>query len=151
LTDTATDTGVVIRAVNEMDTSAIEAIDEKIVGAYRPEHWETRVAYYVSRDPDAALVAEIDGEVKGFLFADIRGWEFGLDQPTGWVEVVGVDPDAQGRGLGRKLAEALFAHMRSEGVTQVRTMVDDADEPIARFMQSIGLEKAPVTTYCRTI
>ncbi len=151
MSESATDTSVRIRPVNEMDTGAIETIDEKITGRYRPEHWEKRVQYYVSRDPDAALVAELDGEVRGFLFADIRGWEFGLDVPTGWIEVLGVDPDCRGQGIGRKLADALFAHLRQEGVKQVRTLVEDADTSIARFMESIGLEKAPVTTYQRAL
>ncbi|GIW72157.1 MAG: hypothetical protein KatS3mg102_1699 [Planctomycetota bacterium] len=147
----ATGTGLIVRPVCEMDTAAIEAIDERLLGRYRPHHWETRVRYYLSRDPEAALVAELDGEVVGFLFADIRGWEFGLDEPTAWIEVVGVHPDQQHRGIGRRLAEQLLEHCRAQGVRYVRTMVHQDDHAIAGFMRSLGLEPAPWTAYAREL
>ena len=37
---------------------------------------------------------------------DLRRGEFGLAEPTGWIEVLGVDPALHGRGVGRALAGA---------------------------------------------
>ena len=90
-----------IRPVDELDLEDIGALDEKISGRYRPEVWERRVGYYLRRDPDASLVAEADGKVVGFMFGEIRSGEFGLEEPTGWIEVLGVDPDFRGRAVGR--------------------------------------------------
>lgn len=140
-------TTTTIRPVGELDLGAIEAIDEKITGQYRPEHWETQIQYYISRAPESALVAEESGEVIGFLFGDIRGWEFGFDQPTGWVEVVGIHPDHQGKKIAGALVEALFGHWRKRGVTSARTLVDNSDAKLSGFMTHLGMQPSPVTPY----
>ncbi len=131
--------GIEIRPVTELDISAVETIDEKITQQYRPEHWENHVRYYIARNQGSALVAEAEGQVIGFMFGDIRGWEFGFEKPTGWIEVVGIDPDQQGKRVGKQLAEALFTHWRDRQVEAVRTLVDQKDEDITGFMKSIGL------------
>ncbi len=131
--------GIEIRPVTELDISAVETIDEKITQQYRPEHWENHVRYYIARNQGSALVAEAEGQVIGFMFGDIRGWEFGFEKPTGWIEVVGIDPDQQGKRVGKQLAEALFTHWRDRLVEAVRTLVDQKDEDITGFMKSIGL------------
>ncbi|NJL27441.1 MAG: hypothetical protein HC897_05870, partial [Thermoanaerobaculia bacterium] len=47
-----------IRPLDTVDIGEVVRIDEKITGLYRPEVWESRIGYYLRRDPDAALVAE---------------------------------------------------------------------------------------------
>lgn len=138
---------VTVRPVSELDINAIEGIDEKITGSYQPDHWERQVRYYIARDAESALVAESDGQVVGFVFGDIRGWEFGLSAPTGWVEVVGVDPEAQGKGVARALFDGLLTHWRKQGVSTARTQVDNSDESLSSFMKKLGMDAAPVTTY----
>jgi len=81
--------------MNELDIEGICRIDERITGRYRPDVWEQRTAYYLRRDPDSSQVAEVDGRVVGFMLGEVRGGEFGLEEPTGWVEFFGVDPSAR--------------------------------------------------------
>jgi ribosomal protein S18 acetylase RimI-like enzyme len=134
-----------IRALTELDIDAITRIDELITGRYRPEVWEQRVVYYIRRDPDAPKVAEQDGKVVGFMLGEVRGGEFGLEEPTGWIEFFGVDPSARGGGVGRQLTEALLAHFRSQGAKVARTMVAARDEEIAKFLGAMGFKDAPLT------
>ena len=136
-----------IRPVDELDISAIVAIDEKIGGRYRPEVWEQRVGYYLRRDPEASHVALVGGKVVGFMLGEVRSGEFGLEEPTGWIEVLGVDPDARRMAVGRKLAEALLDHFRGKGATSVRTLVDEKMEGIGGFFASLGFEPAPVQPF----
>jgi ribosomal protein S18 acetylase RimI-like enzyme len=98
---------VLVRSLEDTDLELITALDEKISGTYRPEVWETRVGYYLRRDPEASAVAESDGNLVGFMLGEIRSGEFGLDEPTGWIEVMGVDPGRRGESVGRRLAEAM--------------------------------------------
>ena len=91
----ATPGQVRIRTLSELDISGIVAIDERLTGVYRPDVWERRVGYYIRRDADACPVAEADGKVVGFMFSDVRGGEFGLEETSGWIERFGVDPDRQ--------------------------------------------------------
>lgn len=133
-------TDVRIRPANELDLEAITEIDEKIGGVYRPDVWERRMAYYIRRDPDSSVVAEIEGKVVGFMLGEVRSGEFGLDEPTGWVEVLGVDPSCRGMGIGQRLAEAMFAHFRRRDAAVVRTLVEAERGDLVRFFESVGFE-----------
>ena len=137
-------TAVRIRPLDELDISGIVRIDEKISGIYRPEIWEERVMYYTRRDPGASQVAEIGGKVVGFMLGDLRAGEFGLDEPSGWVERFGIDPEHRGHDLGRKLFDAIRAHFESRGARSVRTLVDTNDSGVAGFLKAIGFAPAPL-------
>ena len=134
-----------VRPMNELDIEGICRIDEKITGRYRPEVWEQRVAYYIRRDPDSSQVAEQGGRVVGFMLGEVRGGEFGLEEPTGWVEFFGVDPGAREKGIGRRLIEALLAHFRARGAHVARTMVAAQDKEIAGFISAMGFSPAPLS------
>lgn len=133
-----------VRNMTELDIDAITRIDERITGRYRPEVWERRVVYYIRRDPDAPKVAEQDGRVVGFMLGEVRGGEFGLEEPTGWLEFFGVDPAARGAGVGRLLTDALLAHFRASGAHVVRTMVAERDRDIDSFLRAMGFGDAPL-------
>jgi ribosomal protein S18 acetylase RimI-like enzyme len=149
--DETTPTELRIRPLDELDLEAIGTIDEKLSGRYRPEVWERRVGYYLRRDPDASLVAEADGKVVGFMFGEVRSGEFGLDEPTGWIEVLGVDPDFRGRAAGRRMAEAMLDHFRAQGATQVRTFVDGDMDEIRRFFTALGFEPASLQPLVKSL
>lgn len=140
-----------IRNVTELDIDGITRIDERITGKYRPQVWEERVVYYIRRDPDAPKVAELDGKVVGFMLGEVRGGEFGLEEPTGWIEFFGVDPNARGSGVGRRLTDALLAHFRERGAKIARTVVAARDKEIDTFIRAMGFTPAPLTALERAI
>lgn len=127
-----------IRALTELDIGSVVRIDEKLSGRYRPEVWEQRVGYYLRRDPEASRVAEVGGRVVGFMLGEVRGGEFGQEEPTGWIEFFGVDPDQRGRGLGRQLIDALLAHFRARGARVVRTLAHRGDAGVTGFLSATG-------------
>ncbi len=133
-----------IRPMNELDIESIAQIDERLTGKYRADVWEQRAAYYIRRDPYSSQVAELDGTVVGFMMGEVRGGEFGMEEPTGWVEFFGVDQSARGRSVGRRLLEALLAHFKENGAHVARTMVQQRDEEIAGFLKAMGFTPAPV-------
>ncbi len=133
-------TQVKIRAIDELDIGDVVRIAEKTRGSFQPELWEDRIVYYLRRDPEGSLVAEVDGRVAGFMLGDVRSGEFGLEEPAGWIEVIGVDPDCAGRGVGRALAEAMLGIYRARGVRAVRTMVDASMPDIESFFRRLGFE-----------
>lgn len=140
-----------IRPLDELDITAIVGIDEKIGGRYRPDVWERRISYHLRRDPDSCVVAEIGGRVVGFMLGEIRSGDFGLDEATGWIEVLGVDPEARGQAVGRRMAEAMLEYFRAQGAHSVRTLVDDAREELAGFFSSLGFEPASLRPFVRTL
>jgi ribosomal protein S18 acetylase RimI-like enzyme len=131
-----------VRPLDELDLDSITRIDEKISGIYRPDVWERRVTYYLRRDPEASQVAEVDGQVVGFMMGDVRAGEFGLEEPSGWIERFGIHPDHRGRDLGRLMYDAMRAHFAAQGATTIRTLVDRNDAGVAGFLRKIGFAPA---------
>lgn len=140
-----------IRPMDELDLTDIVRIDEVLSGTYRPDVWESRAMYYVRRDPDASQVAVADGKVVGFVMGEVRSGEFGLEEPTGWVEVLGVDPAFGGKAVGRRMLEAMVDHFRRSGATTVRTLVDDSMPELGTFFTSLGFEPAPLKPFVRRL
>jgi ribosomal protein S18 acetylase RimI-like enzyme len=134
-----------IRPLSDLDISRVVAIDERLTGVYRPDVWERRVGYYIRRDADGCPVAEVDGKVVGFMFTDLRGGEFGLEEVSGWIERFGVDPDYQGRSIGRRLFEAARDHLKARGATVLRTLVEENEPDLASFLRAVGFQDAPLT------
>lgn len=133
-----TQTGARIRPLDELDISAIVRIDERIGGIYRPEIWEQRVGFYLRRDPGASQVAEVDGKVVGFMLGDLRAGEFGLEEPSGWIERFGLDPAHRGRDLGKTMFAAIRGHFQEAGVKTIRTLADRTDTRVGGFLDALG-------------
>jgi len=142
---------VLIRPLDELDLSGIVRIDEKIGGRYQPEIWERRVMFYTRRDPGASQVAVAGGKVVGFMLGDCRAGEFGLEEPSGWIERFGIDPEFRGQDIGRRMFDAMCAHFKAEGATSVRTLVDRNDTALAGFLAAIGFRDSALTALERRI
>jgi len=140
-----------VRPLDELDISSVVAIDEKVSGSYRPDVWEERITYHLRKDPEGSFVAEWDGSVVGFMLGEVRTGEFGLDEPTGWIEIVGVDPDHRGRGVGQALADSVFAHFRRQGATTVRTLVDETMVELGHFFGSLGFEPSTLRPFVKAL
>ena len=91
---------ITVRRMNVRDIDGVLRIDEKITGRPHAAYYESKCEAYIKRSPDTCLVAETAGRVVGFVLADVRGWEFGA-KLSGWLEVVGVEPSFQNRGVSR--------------------------------------------------
>jgi ribosomal protein S18 acetylase RimI-like enzyme len=137
-------TGTRIRPLDELDIGSIVRIDERITGIYRPEVWEQRAGYYLRRDPDASQVAEVDGKVVGFMLGEIRAGEFGLEEPSGWIERFGIDPDQRGKDFGKQMFAAMCRHFKERGAVTVRTLVDRKETGVTGFLDALGFKPAPL-------
>lgn len=135
---------VKIRPLDELDIGDLAKIDEKVTGTYRPDEWEQRAIYYIRRDPGISQVAEVEGAVVGFMLGELRSGEFGMEEPTGWIEVMGIDPAFQGQSIGRKLAEAMFRQFQAGGAGLLRTLVSSESEEILSFFKALGFSPSPI-------
>lgn len=129
-----------IRPLNVRDIDALMKIDEKITGKPHTSFWESKVASYLEREPGACLAAVVDDRVVGFILGDIRGWEFAIPL-TGWIEVIGVDKDYQGKGIGRALIDALIEYFRQNNIEFVQAMINWNDGDLIDYLRSMGFER----------
>jgi len=132
---------VTVRRMRTQDAEAVLRIDEKITGRPHEAQWEARIIDHVTGNPLGCLVAEADGKIVGFILGEIRGWEFAIPK-CGWIEIVGVDPEFQGRGVAKALIEKLNVYFQNHNVEKVRLMVNWNDGGLVSFFRAVGFERS---------
>jgi flavin-dependent dehydrogenase/ribosomal protein S18 acetylase RimI-like enzyme len=131
---------IAIRNMTVRDIDEVLRIDEKITGKPHAAYYESKAASYISRGPEYCLVAEHRGRVVGFVLGDVRGWEFAAEL-SGWMEIIGVDPDYHGQGVSRALMNELFARFKRANVTVVNTMINWNDGDLIDYFRANGFER----------
>ena len=136
-----------IRLLTIKDLDQILAIEEKVEREREgdnPERMqflrETALYHLEKGEPLLNLGAEVDGELKGFVLAETRQWEFGRGEKSGWIKVLGIDPHFQSQGIGRKLGVTLMAHFERVNVKKVRTLVDWYEGSLISYFKSLGFD-----------
>lgn len=132
---------VTVRRMNTQDTEAVLAINEKITGKPHEAQYESRIIDALTRNPLGCLVAETEGVVVGFILGELRGWEFAIPK-SGWIEIVGVDPDFHGKGIARALIEKLDLYFRNQNVERVMTMINWNEGGLVGFFRALGFERS---------
>ncbi|MCW5951776.1 MAG: mycothiol synthase [Propionibacteriaceae bacterium] len=128
--------GVHLRGYVPEDAAALLAVNAAAF-AHHPEQGRLDAAGLAARmneewfDPDGLIVAVENGRMLGFHWTKRAG-------DLGEVYVVGVDPAAQGRGLGRRLLQAGLDHLAKTGCSSVILYVDSADTVAVGMYLSAG-------------
>lgn len=131
----------VIRSMIHSDLERIVDIDIKVLGKPRPEYWETKLALLEKRAQVSSLVAELDGEVVGFIIGDASSWEYGVPDNIGWIDTIGVDPDYQRKGIAKLLFKEMTENLKTVGVDTIYTFVARLDWKLLKFFNSLGFQK----------
>jgi mycothiol synthase len=76
--------------------------------------WRAKVLLDPNFDKEGCLIAEVDGEVRGFLLSLVRLVPFfndGLELDRSWMTAFAVDPGWQLQGIGRALLATTLMEM----------------------------------------
>jgi len=134
-------TDVVVRPLEASDIDAIVAIDEKLSGQTRKDYWRRRLDIASLRPPWMSVVAETDGRLVGFLLGWVGESEFGIARPTGWVDLIGVDPAYRSRGVARALLDRFVESGRElRALERVATLIDLGQVDVREFFLRQGFQ-----------
>jgi len=150
LTKTGRDEGsmenIRIRAMRKDDLPQLIELDKKITGKERSPSWPQKVSsHFQTYDLSLCFVAEEGDRIRGFILGNIRGAEYGLPL-GGWIDIMGVDPEYQGRGIGRRLAEAFTEECQLRGI-KARVMVRQGDERLQGFLVRLGFRRGDLISF----
>jgi len=101
------------------------------------------------RDPEAlCFVAEAEGKLVGFNLAS----ELYVGIPLCKIcviQAIVVHDDYRRLGIGERLVEEILNHCTECGIEAVRTLVDETDIRLRRFVEHLGFRRSAVANYDR--
>ena len=97
-------------------------------------------------NPDViVLVAEENGEVIGYTYAGVEGFDYmSLRGPAGVLYDVVVDPSYRGRGVGRTLVEETLKLLKDKGVPRVVLSTAERNPVAQRLFARAGFRRTMV-------
>lgn len=133
-----------IRSLTPEDLDPISHIEHLIAGHPRRGFLEKRFAA-VATDPDHFItsVAHDRGNLLGYLFAHLQEGEFGTSGKAAVLDVLGVNPEDQGYGIGKVLLHHLQDQMQERGVQTLKTQIAWQDRKMVQFFSGAGFLLAP--------
>jgi GNAT superfamily N-acetyltransferase len=145
-------TATTVRALERDDLAAVVAIDEKLMGHTRKDYWRTRFDIAALRPPWMSSVAEVDGRAVGFLFGWVGESEFGVAGPTGWIDLIGVDPAYRGRGVAHALLDRFVrGGQELRAVGTAATLINFAQADVREFFVGAGFRPGPMVQLQRDL
>ncbi|GGF52763.1 N-acetyltransferase [Marmoricola endophyticus] len=102
----------------------------------RPTDRDDLVVRLLERDPDAVILAEVDGRLVGTVVAVWDGWRAHLYR-------LAVDPDLRGQGIARRLLDAAEERLRALGAERIDAMVLDDNEAGRALWSAAGFAPQP--------
>jgi ribosomal protein S18 acetylase RimI-like enzyme len=136
---------VSVRLLAAADLQRVVRIDAVQTGQPKPAYWKQLFLDFVGRRTGRgriALAADARGRLAGFVFGDIRAFEFG-SEPCGWILEIGVDPAHARQGIASALLAEACRRLRAAGVGTVRTMVRRNNVPMLTFFRTNGFAGGP--------
>ena len=133
--------GVALRPLELADAEAMNVLDNRAFASdpgYVPESLTTfREEHFQGHDsaPELSLAACEADRIVGFMLA--RRW---ADEGTGYIDVLAVDPDRQGQGIGRALLHRAFSGFAAAGLREAQLSVSSVNPRALRLYESAGMK-----------
>jgi GNAT superfamily N-acetyltransferase len=95
------------------------------------------------------FVAIVDDRPVAFVAIALNAFH----ERMGWIDIIGVDPDYQRRGISSQLTDYAIDHMRSHGmdIAVVETGGDPGHAPARLAYEAAGFTVLPVARYFRVL
>lgn len=122
---------MVIRGITKQDYDHIVTVLDRWWGGPAGERAHPVFFYELG---DAALIAEEEGTVLGFLL----GFLAPTTPATAYVHLVGIHPEHRRRGVGQRLYAHFTEWARGAGAARLKAITAVGHEASVRFHQALG-------------
>ena len=110
-----------------------------------PEGYALYLGAQLEKPDVVILVAETRGDVIGYTYAGMEGWDYmALRGPAGALYDIVVDPASRGQGVGRQLLDATLAALTERGAPRVVLSTAEQNEPAQRLFASAGFRRTMI-------
>ncbi len=149
---------MLIRPLRQADSEAVRKLDKEILGPDRSATWDSyldRFLAIVEMDslpfpPWGCFVAEDNGSLIGFLFAERQSTVYGLP-PGARIVAIAVHPDHRHQDVGSAMVNALIAQCENEGIEQIFAALLASDRRDANFLRSLGFDGAAIRVFVKQL
>lgn len=136
---------VIIRSMKEKDINQAADIHRRVIrkglGQSTSYAIEDLFKSFIEKYPKTCIVAENSNKVTGFIIGCIKEWGFGVER-SGWIEMIEVDPNLMGEGIGKTLGEALIKNFKDEKIKEIYTSIKWDSGDLISFFKSVGFDKS---------
>ncbi len=139
-----------VRPMEPMDIDRVLAIDSKITGTRRAATYTDLLIGDLGKIPDLSFVAEVDGEVQGFLLARRAYFGEPFDE-VGMIHILGVEPDYQRLGVATQMVNALVETCQEKRLNAVRIMIDERDDQLQGLFERSGFRRGKLVDYTKKL
>jgi ribosomal protein S18 acetylase RimI-like enzyme len=129
---------VTVRPMSEDDSDNVLTLGGDLISR------EDLLAFELGAPFDVSFVAEAAGQIIGFTLARIHY----VGIPLTKVCVIGgivVEHEYRRHGIGNKLVEKIFVSCREKGVDTVRTLVEEGNVQVRRFVEQLGFRNSIIS------
>ena len=132
---------VLIRKLKKEDVDDISSIHAAITQGPVKNDFKKTIEEHASKEEGASFVAELQGQVVGYMISYILAGGFGIGQ-SAWIPLLGVNPKFMGQGIGDKLAREILKYYKELGINYIYTSVrwDSAD--LLSFFKTLGFDRS---------
>lgn len=141
---------LLIRKLKVSDADHISKIQEAITKGPVTIDYHRVVREEARRRDGVSFVAELDGNVVGFMITYIIYGGFGLEK-SAWIGLFGVDSKYMGSGIGKRLAKEIFDVIMERGIKNIFTSVRWDSTDLLSFFKSIGFDRSNFINLCRKL
>jgi len=96
------------------------------------------------------FVAEVNGHVRGFILGQVARLRESASE-MGMIQMIGVHPDYQRRGIASQLLRALADKYKSEGIKVMRVGLDHRDKNLLGLVERFGFSVDRLIVYSMTL
>ena len=137
---------VKIREMGAEDVEGILDIERVSKGDRRAVTYAPVPDSCIGGELDASVVAEAKGKIVGFVLGRVVGSPTEL-RDVAWIELIGILPEYQHQGIGRKMVEAWKERCRKKGIKKVHIMINWRDWWMLSFFESLGFSRGDLTDF----